>query len=114
MTRMRMVEPELLCSQHLLGEHKELHQARGQIKNRHSITGYIQNGLLEIESIISRHRELVEEMERRGMNHKSPLEDVPFLELVPKWQRRAKVSKSESIRDLIERCPKCKERIANH
>lgn len=101
---MWMVDPSKLCRQHLLGEHKELHMLVGTILKGTSIKGYIDGDLAEIHSIKTRHKELVDEMEKRGYQHKSPLKK--FLG----W-KAGKVDLEKSKRDLIERCSICRENL---
>ena len=71
--RMWMVNPKIMCKNHLLGEHREIHTFIGTLKRNISINGYINNDLLEPISIYNRHEELVREMKRRGYNHNSDL-----------------------------------------
>jgi hypothetical protein len=108
--RMWMVNPKIMCNQHLLGEHVELHMFVGTLKKRISIEGYVRNGLVEPKSIISRHKQLAEEMKQRGMHHKSPLKKVN-LRYLPKETITAKVNISKSLADLLKRCKRCKSRV---
>jgi pyrimidine dimer DNA glycosylase len=71
------VDPALLCRQHLLGEHRELHalwtiltaDRRGY--RRHPETLRWEGRLA---ALARRHELLVAEMERRGYMHHSPLD----------------------------------------
>lgn len=45
--RMWMVPPIVMCQQHLLGEHVEMHMLIGAMKKGTSMAGYCQNGLME-------------------------------------------------------------------
>ena len=104
--RMWMVDPVLLCRQHLLGEHKELHMLVGVLRKGYSIAGYVENRLVEPRAIRPRHEEIVAEMERRGYNHQSPLpDDFPT-------PPGAVMSEKESFVELLRRCPDCRERNA--
>lgn len=107
MTRMWMVEPSVLCRQHLLGEHKELHQLVGAIRKGrwNVIEGHANLGQVETRSIIERHDELVLEMTRRGMNHKSPL--PPF-----EASDFGEVDVLDSLLDLTDRCKRCRARYS--
>ncbi len=102
--RMWKVNPLLMCDQHLLGEHVELHMFAGTINKGISLEGYIHNGLVETNQIRKRHRELVKEMIRRGMNHKSELPSF-------KIARQGRINIKENIKELSRRCNKCNERI---
>jgi hypothetical protein len=95
------VDPKKMCRQHLLGEHFEMHMFVGTIESGKSIKGYLEKGLVEIHNIEKRHNELVEEMIRRGYNHKSPL---VFLVLCPEGQ----VDVDKNLCELHKRCLKCK------
>lgn len=122
MTRIWMIEPELLCSfdplnpkvSHLLGEHKEVHQLHGSIKKKISIDGYIDKRIVEPLSIKTRHMQLEAEIVKRGYNHKSPLNKLCNMSHLSSWQRNTKVSKIKSIWELMQRCPACRKRIINH
>jgi len=99
------VNPEYLCTQHLLGEHLEQHMFMGCVKKGTSLKGYIDKGLVEIHNITNRHNELVIEMLKRGYNHKSPIEEIaPCKEI-------GCVDSEHNIEELKRRCPKCRERI---
>jgi len=73
MTRMWMGDPKTMCKNHLLGEHKEIHQLLGSLKKGFNVDGYVRNNCIEINSIERRHNELVVEMTARGWNHWSPI-----------------------------------------
>ncbi|MGI9077451.1 MAG: pyrimidine dimer DNA glycosylase/endonuclease V [Gemmatimonadaceae bacterium] len=70
------VEPELLCRQHLLGEHRELHGLwiiLAQGKRGYSAHPETRRWVGKLAALYSRHELLVKEMERRGYAHASPL-----------------------------------------
>ena len=101
-----MLPPSIMCRKHLLGEHVEMHMLVGTLQKGISVQGYIDNQLVELEHIRARHDELVEEMIKRGYNHKSPLPDYPEVS-------GGVVDREENLRDLANRCPDCRERIEN-
>ena len=101
--RMWMVNPKIMCRKHLLGEHVELHMFIGTLKKGISVKGYLDDNLMEPESMYSRHAELVAEMEARGYNHKSPLPLIPVA-----MQKR--VDSQASLKELLRRCPECAAR----
>jgi len=104
-----MVDPKIMCRQHLLGEHVELHMFVGALKKEKSIDGFIKKGLLEPGSIKNRHNKLVEEMNRRGMNHRSEIE-VPSLAHLPQNQAIYKINPVVSKTELLKRCSHCRAR----
>ena len=85
------VDPEVLCRQHLLGEHRELHAVWTILTTdspgyrRHPETLRWEGRL---GALARRHDRLVCEMDRRGYRHRSPLDlslatgDVVQTELV--------------------------------
>ncbi len=101
--RMWMVNPRIMCRQHLLGEHVEHHMFVGTIQRGIGLSGYLENNLLEMESLATRHDELVVEIEARGYRHRSPLPAVspPF---------HGKIDREASLAELIRRCPICAAR----
>lgn len=102
--RMWNLPPQILCRQHLLGEHHELHKFVGAINHHKNITSFITHGYFEIHNIRHRHEELVKEFSFRGYNHKSPLPH--FKEIVA-----GKIDIYFNLCDLVSRCQRCRERF---
>jgi len=102
--RMWMVDPKILCRNHLLGEHGEIHKHRHNFVKQHKMNGRI--GQIEPLAMEDRHNELAEEMLRRGYNHQSPFAqpDTSYLPLMT-------VNKEHALQDLINRCEECKKRF---
>jgi hypothetical protein len=100
---MWMVDPKIMCQQHLLGEHCELHMIAANIKLGRSIDGYIAINAIEPQSIGRRHDELVVEMDRRGMNHQSPLDFSTEL------YQEIIIDRAAALKLLTERCHRCAE-----
>jgi hypothetical protein len=101
---MWMINPKYLCRQHLLGEHKELHQLIGSLNKGKSIKGHIDKGQVEVHSIKKRHNQLVAEMKSRGYKHQSPL---------PKFKSKklGKIDIINNYKELKKRCKECKNLI---
>ena len=111
--RQWMCDPEILCDNHLLGEHCEHHMFMGAIKKGTSMRGYLLNNLLEPTSLKNRHDEISSEMTSRGMDHKTPFNknnDSVIIEKLSIDHLNWKIDKSIALNDLLSRCPKCKER----
>lgn len=109
--RMWMINPELLCNKHLLGEHYEIHKHRHNFEKKHSVRGRMYPVIqIEPKSMQSRHDELVVKMDKRKMKHNSPYQqpDISYLE---NYYKESEVDVNVSIRDLCERCDDCKARI---
>ena len=106
--RMWMINPKLLCRKHLLGEHGELHKHRSLFVKGHSIAGRL--GQIEPRAMERRHNQLAREMVRRGFKHQSPFVQ-PDLSYLPATDRNGKVSKTESLFLLVDRCQDCKARV---
>lgn len=102
MTRMWNINPKSMCNRHLLGEHKELHQAVGSLNAGKSLKGHIELGQIEVHNIKRRHDEILKEMLGRGFNHKSPL---------PKFKsfKAGYIDKEFNKLDLMSRCSACRE-----
>jgi hypothetical protein len=103
--RMWMVNPRIMCRQHLLGEHAEIHMFIGTINRKKSVKGYLQKGLLEVHNLFSRHNELVKEMRKRGYMHHSEVEE--------KWKTAKTagfIDRKRNLEELVNRCSKCKRR----
>jgi hypothetical protein len=110
---MWMIDPNLLCDKHLLGEHGEIHKHRHNFVKGHSVKGRL-SPVVQIEpsSMKSRHDDLAKEMIKRGMNHKSPY-DQPNLDSYEDYVINAKVDLSLSLEDLHQRCEACRGLSAN-
>ena len=70
--RMWIIDPRLLCRQHLLGEHNEIHKFRPSFVKQHNMQKRIEQRQIFPHLMKQRHDELVEEMLRRGYNHNTP------------------------------------------
>lgn len=104
------VDPRLLCRKHLLGEHVEHHMFVGTLVRGSSLKGYIEGGLVEIHTLYQRHDELVQEMVRRGMRHKSPLREDGR----EKLYEAGEVDREGNLQELARRCEECRARISEH
>ncbi len=100
--RMWGLDPKKMCKNHLLGEHVEMHMFVGALNKNKSLQGYIEKGLVEIHNIDKRHEELVEEMNRRGINHNSPLPQYYKIE-------KGHLNKEYNLSDLTRRCAACRQ-----
>jgi len=109
--RMWMVSPRLMCRQHLLGEHLEIHMFLSALQKHKKIEGYIKNNCLEPRSLKQRHDDLVDEMETRDYNHKTPIKDIDCACIcdLPQEQQYWKIDSSISLEDLLKRCSRCFE-----
>ena len=98
--RMWNVDPKMLCSQHLLGEHFDIHKFVGAMNKGMDLTAFVRKGFIEIHNLRKRHEELVKEMLERGYKHNSPL---------PKFSVYVvgHVDVKESFKKL-SKCEKCK------
>ena len=106
--RMWNVDPKVMCRKHLLGEHVEMHMFVGTIIKGVSLHGYVTGGLVQTQDIEKRHGELVAEMERRGMHHKSPLQ--LSLPIAPEGE----VNSAANLIELARRCPECAKLQKEH
>lgn len=102
--RMWLIDPRLMCSQHLLGEHVEIHMLVGSLKREKNIDGFLRDGLVELRSIRRRHAELVVEMRRRGFRHHSPLPEC-------RPRRAGQVDAVANLKELARRCVACRALI---
>ncbi len=110
--RMWMINPELLCRKHLLGEHGEIHKHLPSFRKGHSIDGRMSPVVqIQINCLLERHDVLAAEMLNRGMNHKSPLLDIPDLQAAYPEHYDKEVDEYTSMVDLCERCSDCRKLI---
>jgi hypothetical protein len=108
---MWMIDPKLLCKNHLLGEHNEIHKHKHNFEKHHSISGRISPiVLIEPENMQKRHDELVQEMLNRGYSHHSPYQQ-PDLSYLKDNERFVKVNLDYNVDDLVNRCCECSNRI---
>jgi hypothetical protein len=101
---MWMIPTNLLCRQHLLGEHKEIHMLVGCLNKNKNIAGFLNKGLVDPSSAEIRHQELVSEMTKRGYHHKSPLPKLQAVSII-------NINIKENVNDLIHRCERCRRLI---
>ena len=71
--------PEILCRQHLLGEHRELHGLWNVItldKKGYRKHPETKRWVGQLAALYGRHEVLVAEMHRRGYRHNTPLDQA--------------------------------------
>jgi hypothetical protein len=107
---MWMINPSLMCNQHILGEHSEIHKHRHNFVKGHNLSGRIAYpSQIQPKDMELRHNALAEEMLLRGMNHNSPFIQ-PWIK--PEYES-IKVDISWNIEDLRSRCSECDKKISN-
>jgi Pyrimidine dimer DNA glycosylase len=72
------LDPGVLCDQHLLGEHRELHGIWSILTNGRA--GYANHPETlrwrgRLAALYARHEDEIAEMDRRGFRHASPLDE---------------------------------------
>lgn len=101
------VDPALLCRQHLLGEHRELHGLWNILtlgREGYRLHPETRRWEGRLAALFARHERLVEEMARRGYRHASPLD--PALATGLAEQDRFVDPPGEQLRLLREKpCP---------
>lgn len=115
--RQWMLPVIIMCKQHLLGEHVEIHMFRGHLNRKRNVHDYIKNNCLEPLSLHERHDAIADEIDRRhklkefkkSKGHQSPLFGIS-LDHLSQTHLHHKIDKLQSLNDLLKRCPKCKER----
>ena len=104
-----MVDPELLCRKHLLGEHVECHMFRGSLRKGTSLRGFLTANLLDSRLLANRHDQLAAEMQRRGYRHNSSLpRDFDAAAAV------SEVDVAAAMRELAARCEECRQRQSSN
>ena len=73
------VDPKILCRQHLLGEHRELHGLWNILTKHGSVGGYAKHPetlrwVGRERALYLRHEALVAELKQRGYQHHSPID----------------------------------------
>ena len=103
-----MVDPKIMCRDHLLGEHRELHAIAGLIRKKKSLDGYLLLGEVDPRLLQPRHLELSKEMSRRGYYDAEAIGtlDLSYLNL----EDAPYVDPDKSLELLSSRCPECKRR----
>jgi hypothetical protein len=111
--RMWLCDPKIMCQKHLCGEHLETHMFLGSLKKRKKIDGYIKNNLFEPRSLYQRHKDLADEMIKRGYNHKTDIreEECGCVLDLPVEKQYWEIDKEKSLKDLLKRCPECNKRF---
>ena len=101
-----MVDPSVMCRQHLLGEHFETHMFVGSLNKGIDLTGYILNGEFDVWFLEQRHDELVKEMLKRGYKHNSPL---PALMGSSNNYHQGYIDSDLNLSMLSEKCLECRK-----
>lgn len=109
------LDPRILCYQHLLGEHSEMHEGVGLITSENTeietvksqLRGQASAGNIDTTWFQPRHDALARELERRGGSHQSPMDYNDSLGI-----GEGCVEPKESAGKLLT-CPDCRARF-NH
>jgi len=101
------IDPKLLCLQHLMSEHVQMHMAATRINKNQDLLGYIMKGMIEPHNVVKRHDALAQELDDRGHHHKTPIE------ITVNIKEEGHVDLLKSIKTLAETCPDCRTRILN-
>ena len=111
--RMWLCDPEIMCQQHLCGEHVEMHMYLGTLKKGYKVDGYLKNNCFQPRYLFERHEELKKEMVRRGYNHQSNMrvEECSCVLDLPNYQQYWVIDKEQALNDLLERCLECRKRF---
>jgi hypothetical protein len=106
MTRMWLVNPDDMCQQHRLGEHKEIHDLVGFIRHGHieKVVFHASRGQVFPSVLRSRHAEL-----ERYDGHTSPV-DVPDVATDLDMTTVTPSLLDHNRRELARRCEACAER----
>lgn len=96
-----MVNPRIMCRQHLLGEHRELHAIAGMIRKRGALTA--SREFVEARLMHERHAEIETEMRRRGYVPRTAFPSVEPIDF-------GSVDREASMRELTRRCTVCRAR----
>jgi hypothetical protein len=104
--RMWMINPAMLCRNHLLGEHVEIHKHRHNFVAGHSIAG--RRDQIDPARMGERHEALAAEMVRRGYRHESPYQQ-PDLSGYDLSGHGVDVAAARA--DLLARCGECRAKM---
>jgi hypothetical protein len=114
--RQWMVNPRILCRQHLLGEHQEVHAFIGALEKGRIKPGQFK-GMLTTYHLRTRHNELVSEMVNRGWTgHATPI-DLDWFRTRPWFWLSIESDADQSINvkaneaELWRRCHRCRNRM---
>lgn len=102
--RMWCIPTNIMCTKHIMQEHKDIHMIVGAINKKINIQSFILNGYIDTDKIKSRHFELAKEIEKRGGKHISKL---PVFSI----KRLSYLNKFANLDYLKANCKKCKLRI---
>ena len=108
---MWMIDPKLLCSKHLIGEHGEIHKHLPSFRKGYKIDGRFDPVVqIQLNRLKERHDELAVEMFARKYRHISPLLDIPNLKEKYPQHYDKMVDLNISKTDLYQRCFACEGR----
>lgn len=117
MTRMWLLKPALMCQQHRLGEHNELHKLAGGIKTalndnhqmRATITGQARDANIDVRRLVDRHAKLEQhdgwDSPLPWRPSDTPTADLSFAE--------GDINIIQNEQDLADRCPACRSLLSD-
>ena len=108
-----MVDPKLMCREHLQGEYRELFTFLGTFRLKRRVDGYIKNNCLEPLAIPSRYEAIKAEMLARGYKPQKPfLFTKELIQYLPEVFLYHKINRDQAYHDLMSRCSECCKRVA--
>ena len=109
--RMWGITPILMCSQHITGEHNEIHKHLPHLYQGRKIDGrYSGPPQIQLNALQSRHDELA-----MCLNHNSPLTvDADRIKANYPQYYDVAVDVGHNMLDLYARCPKCRAIMEKH
>jgi len=116
--KMYLVNPEVMCSQHLEEEHRSIHVIGDMIKNNFDVEEFVDNKLFDLGQLKKRHDELEKEMEIRGCWNNNPLDiivpkDHKYYNVIVNQRPMNNVDTYQNRKELLRHCSRCWERAAS-
>jgi hypothetical protein len=104
---MWMLPPEIMCGQHRSGEHGEIHKFEPDFLRKKNMAGRLEKKQIFPQLMKARHDELA-----KYLNHNSPYEqpDISHLPNAGIVELTDEIIEY-NMKDLADRCPKCREKI---
>lgn len=111
--KMWMIDPALMCFEHIETEHQQLHSEwkYWQRRKNTSILGLIKQNAFEPSAYKKRHDELEHEILKRGYCLVDSAIEQPDFSYLPLSHQAATVSLKRSWRRLFDNCKKCRRQM---
>ena len=117
--QMTLMNPRIMCTNHLIEEHKFLHDVEKALSNPEKVRQLVKEKKVDVGALCWRHQQIVGELYRRGTSLPCTInlpdslpENFPYRNNILKQRPLRNVSRVQNTQNMLLACAECWERAA--